>query len=361
MAPDACTMNRVPTESATSEGIGRNAGLPALVVLGPPGHGVAAYAADLAAAVRVREPSIPVISVPDLSALMASALPPRLHLHVTDRLFGISPEAAAEGLERLATRSAVTLTLHDLPQPSDGPAGLVRRALGYRRIARCARGVLVSSEHEAGLVREFLDADADPRVIPLGSRRAQSPDDQPAPAAARAVLIAGYVYPGKGHAEAIAAAAGARDAIGADSAAVTCIGAPSLGHEADLETLRETGARLGVDVTSTGYLDAEAYAARLRGAGTPVIAHAHVSSSRSLLDWLESGRSPLTLRSRYTEEIDRLRPGTLRLYESGSLTEAVAASWRDARSTWLTPGTALGPTLDDAARASLAWWSAVDW
>lgn len=351
----------MPTEPVTSEGIGSHAGLPALVVLGPPGHGVTAYAADLAAAVRTREPSVPVIRLPDLAALLSSALPPRLHLHVTDRLFGVSPDAAAEGLERLATRSAVTLTLHDLPQPSDGPEGLVRRARGYRRIARSARGVLVSSEHEAGLVREFLDAYADPSVIPLGSRRAQSADDQLAPAAASAVLIAGYVYPGKGHAEAIVAAAGARDAIGGDSAAVTCIGAPSPGHEADLETLRETGARLGVDVTSTGYLDTAAYAARLRGAGTPVIAHAHVSSSRSLLDWIESGRSPLTLRSRYTEEIDRLRPGTLRLYKSGSLTEAVAASWRDPGSTWLAPGTALGPTLDDAARASLAWWSAVDW
>lgn len=359
----------MPTEPVTSGDIGSHAGLPALVVLGPPGHGVTAYAADLAAAVRIREPSVPVIRVPDLAALLSSALPSRLHLHVTDRLFGTSPDAAAEGLERLATRSAVTLTLHDLPQPSDGPEGLVRRARGYRRIARSARGVLVSSEHEAGLVREFLDSDSDsdadadvaPRVIPLGTRRARSPHDQLAPAAARAVLIAGYVYPGKGHAEAIAAAAGARDAIGGDSAAVTCIGAPSPGHEADLETLRETGARLGVDVTSTGYLDTATYAAHLRGAGTPVIAHAHVSSSRSLLDWIESGRAPLTLRSRYTEEIDRLRPGTLRLYESGSLTEAVAASWGDPRSTWLSPGTSLGATLDDAARASLAWWSAVDW
>lgn len=351
----------MPTESVTSEGIGIPAGLPALVVLGAPGHGVTAYAADLAAAVRIREPSVPVIRVPDLSALLASALPPRLHLHVTDRLFGTSPDAAAAGLERLATRSAVTLTLHDLPQPSDGPAGLERRARGYRRIVRSARGVLVSSEHEAGLMREFLDADADPSVIPLGSRRARSPHEPPAPAAALAVLIAGYVYPGKGHAEAIAAAAGARAAIGTDSAEVICIGGPSPGHEADLDTLRETGARLGVDVTSTGYLDTATYAAHLESSGTPVIAHAHVSASRSLLDWIESGRAPLTLRSRYTEEIDRLRPGTLRLYESGSLTEAVAASWRDPGSTWLAPETALGPTLDDAARASLSWWSAVDW
>lgn len=337
-------------------------GPPVLVVLGRPGHGVTRYASDLADAAALREPSVEIHVVDDLVALVsAPSLPARMHLHVTDRLFGSSADEAASRIERLAERAAFTVTLHDLPQPSDGPTGLARRAPAYSRIAAASRGVVVSSDHESLLAEEYLGLRG-VTVIPMGGRVSHSPPMVPsAVAPAPIVLVAGYIYPGKGHVEAIEAAASARDATGSPTASVTCIGGPSAGHEADLADLVTLGASLGVDVASTGFLEDIEYRGALLGPGTPLVAHAHVSSSRSLIDWIEEGRRPLALRSRYTEEVDRVRPGTLTLYSEGELAEAVARTWGDPRSTWLPPGTPLGPTLDDAARDSLEWWSAVSW
>ena len=71
--------------------------------------------------------------------------PARVHLHVTDHLLGRSPEEALAVVAALAARGPVSLTLHDLPQPSDGtpgrPApGLLRGAgRGGRRRRRVQR------------------------------------------------------------------------------------------------------------------------------------------------------------------------------------------------------------------------------
>ena len=45
-----------------------------------------------------------------------------VHLHFTDRVFGDSTTAAADTIARLARVRPVSVTLHDIPQRSDGHA-----------------------------------------------------------------------------------------------------------------------------------------------------------------------------------------------------------------------------------------------
>ena len=61
------------------------------------------------------------------------------HLHVTDHLLGDSPAGAARRFAALAAQGPCTVTLHDLPQPSDGDGRFERRADGYRAIVQRPR------------------------------------------------------------------------------------------------------------------------------------------------------------------------------------------------------------------------------
>lgn len=311
---------------------------PVTLLLGPPRHGVVRYARELAAA----------------GGLPVGALASRAHVHVTDRALASSPESAAERIAAIAARVPLTVTLHDLPQESDGPRNLRRRGDGYRRICAFARGVAVSSEHEAALAATHLGVRA--RVIPLGTRACLSPG---AAAVRGDVLLAGYLYPGKGHDDAIRAAAEVGRRVGAEIG-VQALGAVSAGHAEEADRLHRLAATLGVRFEIAGFLAAEAYDARLRGPGIPVLAHQHVSASRSLLDWLDAGRRPLLPESSYAAETARLRPGTLNRYRS--LADALESAWRDPASTVLPRGTRLGPSLTDAAKQYRDWWrDEVDW
>jgi glycosyltransferase involved in cell wall biosynthesis len=337
---------------------------PDLVVLGPPGHGVRGYAADLAAAVQELHPSARVLDVPDSSALVRLAARGRpLHVHVTDHLLAGSPAQAADVLEAVSARCELSVTLHDVPQPSDGPGRLDRRAAGYRRMARAARRVVVSSEHERALLHDHLGADvaSAARVVPLGSAHATAPAKAPAAAPepeTHRVLVAGWVYPGKGHLEAARAAVrAAADLPGRPGEVrVVAIGGASPGHEAELDGLRAAVREVGAHLEVTGVLDREAYRAQLTGHGVPVVAHQHVSASRTLLEWAEHGRRAIVLRSRYSEEMAALRPGLIDAIDPARLAEAIGAAWLDPGSTWLPPSTDLRPDLVDAARAYLSVW-----
>lgn len=343
---------------------------PVQLIVGPAGHGVAAYAADVASALRERIPETRVIHVataPEAIAVARTA--PRVHVHVTDRLFGGSPEEAAQNIERLAEVTRLTITLHDVPQVSDG-AALTRRVSAYGRFLGAAHAAAVNSRHEQQLVAEFLPGHAAPHAIPLGARLALSP---PAPERARSagaprdlvVLVAGYVYPGKGHDQAIAAAAGAasrlrhaREPVGA--VVVRAIGGSSPGHEGDLIALRTHAERRGVRFDVTGFLDDASFASRMREDGIPLAAHEHVSASRSMLDWVEAGRRPLVVASRYAAEMEALRPGTIGVYEPDDLARHVVEAWCAPAQTWLQPGRSLAPALSDAAAEYRAWWATVD-
>ena len=354
---------------------------PLCLVVGPPPHGVTAYAADLADAVVRADPAVARmdLATADLAeAEIGRGVHPRVHLHVTDKLFGASLEAAADRIERLAALTSLTITLHDLPQPSDGETAVHRRAAAYRRMARAARGVVVSSEHERALLAEHVDDDL-PRVLvsPLGTRpgapfaaptnEAGGAAGSPAPPSSSAgpelrVAIAGYVYPGKGHDDAIAACGDLVRRGELASATVVALGGPSPGHERDVDVLTATAHGLGVGFETTGRLDDAAYAAAFHSPVVPLVAHRHWSASRSLLDWAEQGRRAVVADTRYTREMDALRPGSIALYDPetpGALAEAILTAHRDPASTGLPSGTSLSPTLDDAAAAHLSWWREV--
>lgn len=351
---------------------------PLQLLIGEPGHGVVGYASDVASALRRADNRATVASAADVAeGLEYARRAPRVHLHVTDRLLGRSPEEAADNLERLAGVTRLTITVHDVPQTSDGTV-LPRRIAAYTRFLGAAEAVVVNSKHEQQLVGEFLPHARAPHAIPLGARvRTAAARAAAGPAAAAhaegaeraqadlAVLIAGYVYPGKGHTGAIRAAAAAARALreageAVGDVVVQAIGKPSPGHERDVEALRADAEALGVRFEVTGFLDDDTFARRMLSDGIPLAAHEHVSASRSMLDWVEAGRRPLVIASRYAHEMTQLRPDTMRLYDPADLHVHLAEAWREPARTWLRAGAVLTPTLDDVAHSYLAWWASAD-
>ena len=325
---------------------------PRLPVVGPPRHGVVGYATDLADAVTASLGHSTDSAATDVG---------RTHLHVTDRLFGATPEEAAERIEQLASGTRLSITLHDVPQESDG-TGFSRRVAAYRRFVGAAHGVAVNSRHEAELVHEHLGTRVDDSaVIAIGTRTAHpAPRPRTEPGSRRnTVMIGGYIYPGKGHLEAIRAAAEAGRGQGGERPTVVAIGSPSAGHERDVDELTRVARTEGVDFRVTGYLDDDAYGRERYAHGVPVAAHQHVSASRSILDWVESGRRALVVDSRYAREMAALRPGTITLYRPQQLAEQITRAWHEPESTWLHPATVLTPTLADAALAYRRWWAAL--
>lgn len=347
--------------------------LPVVVTHHDPQHGVATYAAQIAATVEARTGrhlSLDVadlLEVPDADTVEVTV--PRAHLQFTDRLWGPSPSAAADVVEDLADATALTVTLHDLPQPSDGERNLRRRGEAYGRVVAAARGVVVNSEHERSLLREWVGFDGPVEVIPLPVDR--HPLTGPRPEPDGDVAVIGFFYPGKGHAEVVAAVAGLgaarhdagdRDGSGAtrpeaDATGVVALGRASSGHEAELQQLVDEAAALGVPFGATGYLDDATLLDRARRASVPVAAHQHVSASGSIATWIAAGRRPLVPDTRYSREMATLRPGTLTLYPDDGLAAAIATALADPASTWLDDDARTLPGLDEVADAYAAWWA----
>lgn len=339
---------------------------PVQVVIGPPHHGVAEYAADLAEAVVRCEPRAEILRFSSAAEALEQlgGARRRVHLHVTDALFGVDLQDAATQLDRLTRDHDASLTLHDLPQESDGERNLERRSIAYARFIRRAVGVAVSSRHEAALFRDRISTTVRPEVIPLGTRQGRPPHPEPEAAGSGTltILMSGYVYPGKGH-DLVLEAAAALVARGRRSVRLTILGGVVPRHADQAERLARRAAETGVALEITGYLGRADYVARLGDPGVPVVAHQHYSASRSLLDWAEAGRRAVVVDSRYSREMAELRPGTLEL--AGGQVDALAASVHrlagSPERTWLSPDVTLAPTLDDAAESSLAWWRTLPW
>ncbi|MDU0367385.1 hypothetical protein RWH45_09160 [Microbacterium sp. KSW4-17] len=315
---------------------------PPVLLVHPGPHGVAVYAREIAAEVVRLTPGAR-IATPDALAALAPGSP--VHAHVTDRLWGASPEEATRTVVALAARHPLTVTLHDVPQESDGERNRPRRRAFYRAVTEAARAVAVNSAHERELLREEDVWHGDIAVVPLPV------DERPASVASSddGVGVLGYFYPGKGHDEALAAA------VAAGVPRLTVLGRASEGHAADLDAFVRRADAVGVSVEVTGWLDDADMAARVARVAVPVIAHRHVSASGSLASWIGWGRRPLAVRNRYVDEMAQLRPGTLAVVESEALAGAIAAARADASSTW--HGVAPLPFgRADAARAYLRWW-----
>ncbi|OZF57546.1 hypothetical protein CH293_02135 [Rhodococcus sp. 14-2470-1b] len=339
------------------------------VLVGPPAHGVVEYGASVAR--ELGEPTHRVVRLDgpesELPAWIGECS--LVHLHVTDRLFGDRASAEpnyASLCARLPVRHSVTV--HDVPQPSDG-SGFEVRIRFYRNVIHHAAGVIVSSEHEASLLREFTDAAVDPQVVPLMMPRpraepagvtqkpraepagvTQKPRAEPAgvtgvPSASVAVL--GFLYPGKGHIETLRAMADLPRSVG-----FVALGTASPGHEDLIDQLRCTAAEAGRPCEVTGFLPECDMYRRLADATVPVAFHRHLSASGSINTWIAARRRPLVPRNAYTEELDLRSPGVVRVHEDDvdSLRDAIAEAVRDPSSTWIDADVVPRPTPSDVAR-----------
>ncbi|MEZ0491795.1 hypothetical protein AB2L28_06035 [Kineococcus sp. TBRC 1896] len=316
------------------------------LVVGPAEHGVAAAALAQWDVLRhevgthlVRAPARP--GADGLAAALAGAPAGVVHVHVTDRLLGRSPEEAADVLVALAAGRDLVVSLHDLPQVSDGARNLPRRSAAYRRVAQAARHVVVASRHEERLLRA-CGADVACTVVPL-----PVPDLTGTPAAApgtplRTVAVLGYLYPGKGHEQVLAALDALPPGVG-----LTAVGRPSDGHEDLLASLAAQARAVGRTCEVTGYVPDADLPALLRSPVLPVAPHEHLSASGSINAWTGAGRRPLVPRSDYVTELEDRSPGALLVYEPGGLADALARAWAQPDLTWARPGTAPGPTVAD--------------
>lgn len=271
-----------------------------------------------------------------------------VHLQFTDRLFGDTPEAAARAVAAIAEQTRVTVTLHDLPQRSDGRHA-DRRAAAYADVVARSAGVVVSSDHERDLLRAIGVDVSSVAVIPLPI----------APPAAvrhratevRAIGVFGFLYPGKGHDEVIAASAHLpRDVE------VHAIGEPSAGHDDLVADLTARAGEQGRAFHVTGHVDDDELVEVLQRITVPVVAHTHVSASGSLGSWLSAARRPLAATNRYTCEIADRNPGMLTLYPPHGLSSALRDALADPPSTWLAQGVVPRPSPSDTARAYRAFF-----
>jgi glycosyltransferase involved in cell wall biosynthesis len=311
------------------------------LVIGPERHGVVQYALRVQRELeRARPGSYPLLDAPNAEL-------DGVHVHFTDRLFGSDAAAAADRFCSLATQSAsgLSVTLHDVPQESDG-RHFGARADAYRRVAVAAKGVVVSSEHERALFGEIPDT-PDPAVIPLAVT-VPSPPIPFEQSTIHDVAILGYIYPGKGHDEVLRALASVDPDVG-----FLAVGAPSDGHEDLVTELDRVAAQIDRRFRTTGFVVDDELPALLRSVAVPIAHHRHMSASASITSWIEAGRRPLAPRTRYTAEIDARSPGTIRLFEDTpvALVEAIESALADPQTTWIDAAAQAHPSWDEVAEA----------
>lgn len=331
--------------------------VPALIVTPDAQHGVSQYSSAVATAVeRLTGVSLRLSS----AALHAEVVPARTHLHFTDRLWGSSPEDAADRIEAIAERTAITVTFHDVPQASDGSVNFARRSECYRRVLAASQGAVFNSLHEVDVLRDFTDPTGRAHVIPLPvDRQLAAGTDRPEPDGTVAVL--GFYYPGKGHLEVLRAVAHIADTTSLRPG-LSFLGRASAGHEGDLDRLASLADRLGVALDVSGYLDDDELIERSRRASVGVAAHRHFSASGSINTWIAAGRRPLVVDGRYVREIAERRPGTVTVVDSTrDLAAGIVAALENPASTWVHESAVTSPNVSDVASAYIAWWEGVEW
>ncbi|MEH3139073.1 MAG: glycosyltransferase [Mycobacterium kyogaense] len=304
------------------------------LLVGPRHHGVVRFGLAL---------PVPQVWSPDVAGIPPTPPDGGVHLQFTDRLFGDSPEAAAGAVATIAHRTRVTVTLHDLPQPSDG-RNAARRAAAYADVIARSAGVAVCSQHERDLLRDIGVDVSTVSVIPL-------PIDAPAPvrcrpAGACTIGVFGFLYPGKGHEEVMAACADLPSDV-----EVHAVGEPSAGHDDLVADLTDRAAEQGRRFHVTGHVGDDELVDVLQRITVPVVAHTHVSASGSLGSWLSAARRPLVATNRYTREVADRNPGMLTLYPPHGLRSAIHNAFDDPQSTWLVHGVTPRPTPTDTAHA----------
>lgn len=359
----------------------------AYVVAGPERHGVVMHALGLAqsspglAASLVRMPSPTLGGLSHLRDLPGLGDRPvgydRVMVQVTDRLFGTTPECAADLIRVLGGSTSLVLCLHDLPHPAEGEQRCRRRQRAYGRMARAADVVVVASEHERTLLRSCLAAapvgdDAlaervgnsgqndDPArivVIPLPLESIPGSGSVPGGPSVHSssgggeepeLGVLGFLYPGKGIEQVIDVAAALTERFG--PLRVTNFGAVAEGHVDYVVQLEALARQRGVRLTVTGFLPTAQLVAGLRSTSVPVAAHRHVSASGSIGTWLGAGRRPVVRAGEWAGELGARIPGALMLTDD--LTGGVGAALADPASTWL-GGVRIGPGWAEVAQRHL--------
>ena len=232
------------------------------VVIGPAEHGVVRHAVQLAHAAGVRRAAAP-RHVDDGAAGSA-----RRRCTTGTSPTGCSAPCVEEATARLL--GAMTARRRS---PRRQPA---RRAGGDGRRARRPAGRGVPASRRDSPTRSSWPVTTSGPAWPERARADPStsspcPSSRPtrppvAGPVARSVAVLGFVYPGKGHADVLEAAAD----LPAD-VDVVVIGRASDGHEDLLDDLRRIAGRQRRRFVVTGYLSDAAVDVQLRRAGVPVV------------------------------------------------------------------------------------------
>lgn len=370
------------------------------LAVGPERHGVVRHGLATARELIRQDGSVDLVHLPDAEGLREWSAGNRaggvaVHLDVTDSLFGDTPREAVALLTEALEGNRTTLTLHDVPQPAEGAARYAARAAAYADLAQWAAGIVVSSAHERTLLERILtehgggsgtaasgpaaSSESAPRitVVPLPVPDRRDPDavhrarTDPAAWARQLpeelsgldqdVVVLGFLYPGKGHAEALHALGEVRvQQSGAEvllPSRVTALGPVASGHQDLVDELSEQAEQLGLSFRATGFVPDEHLETALLAAGIPAAAHRNVSASGSLASWVSVGRRAVVPSGTYTQEMDRLRPGTLAVQPTAdplpALTAGIAAATTDPSLTWLDSSASLAPGPQDCAAALL--------
>jgi GT2 family glycosyltransferase/glycosyltransferase involved in cell wall biosynthesis len=320
------------------------------VVIGPDRHGVVAHSQLIAAACgheALRAATAGDVSEDQLAGADV------VHAGFTDRLFGDTIDQAVEAVARLAEQvraagACLSLTLHDVPH-DDSPLQQ-RRRHGYQQVIALARGVVVNSQVELGLVHRDAESVHSLRVAPLPVL-APAQDQHCGPGAAAGetgapqVAVLGYLYPDRGYEDVIDAAPRA--------SRVLALGQPSRGHEDLAAQYAAYAAERGVSWEVTGYLSDVRLAQALAAVTVPVAPNRRVTASASVNTWTACGRRVLMPDSPLGRELDRTRPGHVLLYDPddpAALASAVADAIADPGLTYLPKDTGRGPALESVAQ-----------
>ncbi|MCS7477648.1 hypothetical protein ACFFQW_26605 [Umezawaea endophytica] len=292
---------------------------------GPVGHGVVRHARAIA---RLCAPH---------GVLDTDQAPDLTHAHFTDALFGSTIEEAAQAYRRWAegARRPLVLTVHDVPDPRGHSRRDRARCAGYAAVVDASDAVVVSAEHEAHKIAELTGKTPYLIDLPLPLPPEPAPAASPAGASSSLVLL-GYLYPGKGHEDAIDLAADVgRDRAGG-APAVIAAGTTSTGHHDLEDRLRRHAQRRRVPLVITGYLTDARFASMAATAGVPLVLNRDVSASGSLLSWLSCLRRPITWAGPYSTEIDHRHPGNLLLgNDKRELVEHISRALEDPGTTRL--------------------------
>ncbi len=294
------------------------------LAIGPEDHGVVIFAHWLARSTGARYVHLTDVGRFDEHLVRGADL---VHLHYTEALYAPHTTAAAQAFRRLRDRlpARVSVTLHDLPDPSDESARYRRRSDSYGSVVAAVDVVCVSSRHEADLLQKFSGVTANVIPLPISDTSPIPGEDRPRPNPEVAVF--GFVYPGKGHEHVLRHLPA--------GLGLTALGRVADGHDALVADLARQAHDMNKRLRVTGFVPEGELNQRLRRVAVPVVPATAISASGSLNTWIGAGRRPLVADGPYAREIAEGCPGIITLYRPDQLGPAIRNALLHPDSTWL--------------------------